>query len=715
MILTRDPEKTSYAADPNGEYGGETALCVAAQKGHSAVAVALVEHNADMNLAESIGASNTPLCWAARNGHAETVAMLLQTGADPSEPRGDGKTARDLALENGHPHIASILVPPTSRLLPQSVLTTPPEGTPLPRSEAARDAIRFKHLSQSCLNELQPGRPVSPPIPDYKRAQGHKRVRFYNNTPDDVELFFKEQGVTKTMFDIRSGNKSESFAMEGSKFHAATPDRSKKYGPWTVDDSFETQVYFLIDPEVKGSALVEDGDRTADAVTSDEALTIPPEHTDTSGVVVHISDGDGGDGTDSEEANISWYEDMLPRTRSAEERELQQALELSAAMVDRLVRQVSGGKDTTLCKICYGNVPVADCVVSCRRNHLWCRECLAGYLASKITENSLRVLCPDIDEEANPGGCDQIMSEELILEVCDEDTKEKFDRWKRIAGDPNLRECPNVIDGEMCGHSQAGRPRNPSMTCDKCGYEYCFFHASAHVGLTCRQYEKAQRKAESESLWLIEHCSKRCPKCKVPTQKNDGCNHMTCRECNQDWCWICGRKTGRHGGSHYAPLNPFGCPGMQMQADFIDNDSYRRTFLNYMLLADVKLCSIILMLPALPVAIVSSIVAIVFAIPCILLSWCACGCPDDRYGRRGRACNPGRICRKFRDLVEDGESFAIALCAAGLWPVGLTCLLWSVSIHLLISPIHICCSRALTYHGQEVIHYVASCASIYAF
>ena len=60
------------------------------------------------------------------------------------------------------------------------------------------------------------------------------------------------------------------------------------------------------------------------------------------------------------ELELGGYEDMLPRTRSAEERELQQALALSAALVDVLVRQASGGEDTTLCKICYGNVPLAE-------------------------------------------------------------------------------------------------------------------------------------------------------------------------------------------------------------------------------------------------------------------------------------------------------------------------------------------------------------------
>lgn len=132
---------------------------------------------------------------------------------------------------------------------------------------------------------------------------------------------------------------------------------------------------------------------------------------------------------------------------------------------------------------------------------------------------------------------------------------------------------------------------NVRVTCSTklwccCMDECCFVHCIALtlVGLVyLERYEKDRRKADSDSLWLIGQCSKPCPKCKVPTQKNDGCNHMTCRECNQDWCWICGRKTGIHGGSHYAPFNPFGCPGMQMQNNFINNDSYGRTIFNYML------------------------------------------------------------------------------------------------------------------------------------
>jgi len=51
-------------------------------------------------------------------------------------------------------------------------------------------------------------------------------------------------------------------------------------------------------------------------------------------------------------------------------------------------------------------------------------------------------------------------------------------------------------------------------------------------------------------LWILKN-TKKCPKCKVDIEKNNGCMHMTCRSCRYEWCWIClgdwkehGEKTG---------------------------------------------------------------------------------------------------------------------------------------------------------------------------
>ena len=42
----------------------------------------------------------------------------------------------------------------------------------------------------------------------------------------------------------------------------------------------------------------------------------------------------------------------------------------------------------------------------------------------------------------------------------------------------------------------------------------------------------------ANALWLAANC-KRCPRCQTPIEKDEGCNHMSCRKCRYEFCWIC--------------------------------------------------------------------------------------------------------------------------------------------------------------------------------
>ena len=46
-------------------------------------------------------------------------------------------------------------------------------------------------------------------------------------------------------------------------------------------------------------------------------------------------------------------------------------------------------------------------------------------------------------------------------------------------------------------------------------------------------------------LWLAAN-TKKCPQCRTPTEKNEGCNHMSCRRCRHEYCWICMKPWREH-------------------------------------------------------------------------------------------------------------------------------------------------------------------------
>ena len=117
----------------------------------------------------------------------------------------------------------------------------------------------------------------------------------------------------------------------------------------------------------------------------------------------------------------------------------------------------------------------------------------------------------------------------------------------RVRGVGTRRECPE------CGHLQQGSPRWPAMQCEKCATRYCFLHSRAHVGLTCRQWQRVNAQAlKASHAFITSHtiawyaaavahdmqrprwrthascvsCSPR-PSCGLPVSKISGCNHST--------------------------------------------------------------------------------------------------------------------------------------------------------------------------------------------
>jgi len=198
---------------------------------------------------------------------------------------------------------------------------------------------------------------------------------------------------------------------------------------------------------------------------------------------------------------------------------------------------------TFLCPICLENVRTDQRVVfsGCGDDkHGCCAECTKIFIKGLVDDGRVNsITC------GQRGGtdCRATATKEEVKRLSDNETYQKYLRFKMKNDDPNVRECPKckelntpIIDEE--GEIQA------EMVCSTCGAQFCYYHSNAHEGQSCEEYRRKISKLEREMADGVMADSKPCPKCGIMTSKVSGCNHMTCTErtCRCEWCWACGKE-----------------------------------------------------------------------------------------------------------------------------------------------------------------------------
>lgn len=84
--------------------------------------------------------------------------------------------------------------------------------------------------------------------------------------------------------------------------------------------------------------------------------------------------------------------------------------------------------------------------------------------------------------------------------------------------------------------------------CPACKKYYCLAcKCEFHTGLSCQDYKEVASLNEEDRkfMMLVKGAKfKQCPNCKFWVEKNEGCDHMTCR-CKYEFCYVCGGKYNR--------------------------------------------------------------------------------------------------------------------------------------------------------------------------
>eukprot|EP00164_Ancoracysta_twista_P002815 GFYU01003744.1.p1 GENE.GFYU01003744.1~~GFYU01003744.1.p1 ORF type:complete len:505 (-),score=117.93 GFYU01003744.1:15-1529(-) len=196
-------------------------------------------------------------------------------------------------------------------------------------------------------------------------------------------------------------------------------------------------------------------------------------------------------------------------------------------------------KEGDVCGICFDeDTPIAELNhTGC--GHFFCQDCYAQYMTMKVEEGQSTITCPTPD-------CYVVVDEDLVKACVDE---KAFNRYlfflnrTFVEVQPNLKWCP-APGCENCVYSPLKSfVRLPTSVTCACGQSFCFEcgHPDAHAPCTCETLRKWVKKAEDDSEtanWLVANTNE-CPQCHTSIEKNGGCNHMSCRKCKFDFCWLC--------------------------------------------------------------------------------------------------------------------------------------------------------------------------------
>ena len=208
------------------------------------------------------------------------------------------------------------------------------------------------------------------------------------------------------------------------------------------------------------------------------------------------------------------------------------------------------------CQVCYGEINKEDKELNTMPcGHLFCTNCWFNYLRTLITEAKVdKMRCME-------HGCNEIVSEEFIVMHISEnenliDKYIKFKKRSEIINDRNKKLCPNPDCDSFLQRSETTK----YVHCEY-GHEYCFNCLRPPHGDESCDYNLEQQFLN----WKKGKRVKRCPRCQMYTEKNEGCNHMTCVSCRYQWCWLC---EGQYNYGHY---NSGKCAGHQFtKADNLD-------------------------------------------------------------------------------------------------------------------------------------------------
>ncbi|KAJ7233990.1 hypothetical protein C8J57DRAFT_1356553 [Mycena rebaudengoi] len=233
-----------------------------------------------------------------------------------------------------------------------------------------------------------------------------------------------------------------------------------------------------------------------------------------------------------------------------------------------------------VCPICFDDAPdLSPLALDC--GHSACSGCWEAYITSKIRDEGEHA-CRCMAE-----GCALVVPDAFVRAAVDDASYTRFQELlvrHFVSCSAGLKFCPypactntvacpsasskssltTVVPIVSCGArgivptSPASMTQSQELLRTTTGKEHFFCFGciidSDHRPVVCGVALLWLKKCrdDSETANWIKSNTKECSKCMSTIEKNGGCNHMTCKKCKHEFCWVCMGPWSEHGTAWYS-------------------------------------------------------------------------------------------------------------------------------------------------------------------
>jgi len=240
-----------------------------------------------------------------------------------------------------------------------------------------------------------------------------------------------------------------------------------------------------------------------------------------------------------------WNQEVLLKEYIANPEKVLESVGLASDALDEKVIPVKGDESVD-CPFCGETKPMSEThALDC--GHRYCYGCWTNWFDAEFQKGAecIFTTCPAYK-------CKELVPVEFFQKHISKDQREKLEDWLNtlyIRFNAFVKWCPRAGCGRAVEYKKSANMK--TVQCE-CGFKFCFGCGNeAHEPAPCKSVLKWLKQDNSLILWLRENRAmkegvKACPNCHELIEKNQGCKHMTCRNCRYEFCWLCYQVWGGH-------------------------------------------------------------------------------------------------------------------------------------------------------------------------